>query len=461
MRLLYNLLFPVAFLAMAPYYFWRLWRRGNWVQGFAQRFGGFDKNIRQAVTNRDVIWIHAVSVGEANVCIELVRALEARLPNAKLVVSTTTTTGMAELRKKLPGHIGKIYYPIDRQKYVRWALSAVHPSAVILVETEIWPNFLWRAEEIRVPVFLVNARLSRKSLPRYRALRPFFRPLFATLTGVGAQTEEYARQFVQLGCRPEAVRVTGSVKFEAAKLDVAKTLDAAALLRQVGVPVDALVMLGGSTHDGEERMLVKQYLRLRQKFPKLFLVLVPRHFERAREIGRDLGRELKVYYRSEIEAGTSLPPGSIDALLVDTTGELMSFYREASVVFIGKSMTAQGGQNPIEPAALGKAVVFGPNMQNFADISKLFVEGGGAVQVQSPQELETTFQQILEDPVRRDALGAAAQRIVESNRGAVDRTLDMIIPHMADRGLYVAPRQPTQGTSGRALGVLGPQHTLA
>lgn len=457
MRLLYNLLFPLAFLAMAPYYFWRLWRRGNWVQGFAQRFGTFDKNIRQAVTNRDVIWIHAVSVGEANVCVELVRALEARLPNAKLVVSTTTTTGMAELRKRLPGHVGKIYYPIDRKKYVRWALSAMHPSAIILVETEIWPNFLWRAGELRVPVFLVNARLSRKSLPRYRALRSFFGPLFATLSGVGAQTEEYARQFIQLGCQPEAVRVTGSMKFEAAKLDATKSLDVAGLLRRVGVPSDALILLGGSTHQGEERMLAEQYLRLRRTFPNLFLVLVPRHFERSSDIGRDLKRHLKLYYRSEIEPGTAMAPGSIDALLVDTTGELMSFYREATVVFVGKSMMAQGGQNPIEPAALGKVVVFGPNMQNFADISRLLVDEGGALQVQSPAEMETVLADLLTNHDRRTALGDAARQVVEKNRGAVERTLDMIIPHMADRGLYVAPQQ---ASAARKPGVLGPQHTL-
>lgn len=462
MRFLYNILFPVAFALMAPYYFWRLWRRGNWAQGFAQRFGSFDRNIRQAVTNRDVIWIHAVSVGEANVCIELVKALESRLPNAKIVVSTTTTTGMAELRKKLPGNVGKIYYPIDRKKYVRWAFSAIHPSAVILVETEIWPNFLWRAAELRVPVFLVNARLSKRSQSRYRALSFFFRPLFSSIAGVGAQTDEYADGFVGLGCRKEVVRVTCSMKFDAARLNTARNFDAAGLLGQVGVPKDAIILVGGSTHEGEEEMLAQQYLRLRRKHPRLFLVLVPRHFERTRQLGRALGKRLKLFYRSEVLPETQLPPGSIDALLVDTTGELMSFYQQASVVFVGKSMASQGGQNPIEPAALGKAVVFGPHMQNFRDVTHLFADEEAAIQVRNAAHLESTLDELLANKERRLALGKAAWRVVDRNCGAVGRTLDMIVPQMAARGFYVAkPDSGQMPSSSQTDDILGAAQSMA
>ncbi len=451
MRLLYNFLFLVAFILSAPYYFWRLWRRGNWVQGFAQRFGGFDRNIRQSVTNRDVIWLHAVSVGEANVCIQLVRAIEERLPNAKIVVSTTTTTGMAELRKKLAGHIGKIYYPIDRPKYVRWAFGAIHPSAVILVETEIWPNFVWRAQELGVPLFLANARLSRKSYSRYRALRFFFRPLFASFSGVAPQTEEYAAKFRELGCRNEAVHVTGNMKFDAANVDASKGPDTAALLRQVGVPEDALILLGGSTHDGEEQILAEQFQRLRVRFPKLFLMLVPRHFERASDVARDLRDKVRFFRRSEITPHTQMAPGSIDCLLVDSTGELMSFYREATVVFVGKSLTAEGGQNPIEPAALAKPVVFGPNMQNFPDVVRVFLDAEAAVQVRDAAELEKTLGDLLADEALRQKLGKAAAAVVAQNRGAVGRTLEMILPHLVNRGLYVAPVKQGQTHSDRPL----------
>src|SRR5262249_48386745 len=151
-----------------PYYFWRMQRRGNWTDGFAQRFGKYDAKFKQSITNRHTLWLHAVSVGEVNLCTQLIRALEPRLPNVKIIVSTTTTTGMGELQKKLPTHIGKIYYPIDRKLYVMRAMSVIHPEAIVLVEAEIWPNFIWRAQSLNMPLFLVNARLSDKSFAGYK-----------------------------------------------------------------------------------------------------------------------------------------------------------------------------------------------------------------------------------------------------------------------------------------------------
>ena len=179
-------------------------RRGNWREGFGQRFGKYNTKLKQAMTNRHVLWIHAVSVGEVNLCTQLIRALEPRLPNVKIVVSTTTTTGMGELQKKLPTHVSKIYYPIDRRKYVARALATIHPEAVVLVEAEIWPNFIWRARNAASRVFLVNARLSERSYRGYRRFGFLFRPLFARFTGVGAQNESDAARLRSLGCRPEA-----------------------------------------------------------------------------------------------------------------------------------------------------------------------------------------------------------------------------------------------------------------
>ena len=186
MRTAYNILFLVLFVLSSPYYFWRLKRRGNWTRGFGQRFAQYDPSLKQALTNRHVVWLHAVSVGEVNLCTQLIRALEVRAPNAKLVVSCTTTTGMEELRKRLPTHVSKIYYPVDRRKYVRHALATINPQAVILIEAEIWPNFLWRADELDIPVFLANARLSDRSYPRYQKFGWLFRPLFRSFKGVGS-----------------------------------------------------------------------------------------------------------------------------------------------------------------------------------------------------------------------------------------------------------------------------------
>ena len=442
MRLLYNILFTIFFILAAPHYFFRMRRRGNWQSGFGQRFGRFDSKFKQAITNRQTLWMHAVSVGEVNLCTQLIRALEPRLPNVKIVVSTTTTTGMGELERKLPSHISRIYYPIDYRSFVSRALSIIRPKAIVLVEAEIWPNFIWGARKRGIPLFLVNARLSDRSFPRYRRLGFLFRPLFRALAGVGAQNETDAAKLRQLGCRPESIRVVGSMKYDAAKLDERRLVDVPAMLRQLGVPAEAQVLLGGSTHAGEEALLAKLFLRLRVRFPDLFLVLVPRHFERSREIGRELeGLGIKFIYRNEITPATRHEPNTIQCLLVNTTGELRYFYEHATVIFIGKSLTAQGGQNPIEPGALGKAMVFGPNMQNFADVVRSFLGRDGAVQVANEAELERAVAELLANEARRVQIGTNALAVVRENLGAIDRTVDMIVEHLDESELYVAPKK--------------------
>ena len=437
-RDLYNILFTVFFVLASPYYFWRMRRRGNWRKGFYERFGIYDTKLKQALTNRDRIWMHAVSVGEVNVCTQIIQGIEPRLPNLKIVVSTTTTTGMDELHRKLPTHISRIYYPIDRRSYVVRALSTVRPLAVVLVEGEIWPNFLWRARDMGIPVFLVNARLSQRSYHRYKRFSRLFRPLFGSLAGVGAQNEADAASLRELGCRPERIRVVGSLKYDAAKLDERRLVDVPAMLGQLGLAPGARILLGGSTHRGEEALLAEQFLRLRARVPDLFLVLVPRHFERCREVGRELeARGVKFVYRNGITAPTRFQPGEIDCLLVNTTGELRYFYEQATVVFVGKSLTAAGGQNPIEPGALGKAMVFGPNMQNFAEVVRSLLAQEGAIQVRDAAELEKVLGQLLADEDRRQRLGQNALKVVRENLGAIGRTVDMIVQHLEDGGLHV------------------------
>jgi len=380
MKRLYNLLFMVFFCLSAPYYFFKMLRRGQWRQGFGQRFARYNSKIKQALTNRHVLWIHAVSVGEVNICTQLIDEIERRLPNLKIVVSTTTSTGMAELHRKLPSHIQKVYYPIDRRGYVCRAILTLHPEAIVLVEAEIWPNFLWRAQELHIPVFLVNARLSPGSYRGYRRFGFLFRPLFASLAGVGCQNENDAQRLRELGCQPDVIRVVGNLKFDAAKLEERRVLDVRALLRQLGMPDNARLLVAGSTHAGEEQIIAELFLRLRQRFPDLHLILVPRHFERGKEVGRVLSSTgVKFAYRSELSVNSRYKPGDVDCLLVNTTGELKYFYEHASVIFVGKSLTAEGGQNPIEPGALARPVIFGPNMQNFEAVAKALVDAQGAL----------------------------------------------------------------------------------
>ena len=449
MRALYNLLFLIAFCLSAPFYFVKMWRRGNWRTGLGQRFGRYSSKLRQAVTNRHVVWIHAVSVGEVNIATQLIAAIEQRLPNMKIVVSTTTSTGMGQLQEKLPSHIEKVYYPIDRPYYVNRAIMAIHPEAIVLVEAEIWPNFLWRAQEIGIPVFLVNARLSEKSFRGYKRWGILFRPIFASLTGVGCQNETDAERLKELGCRPGAIRVVGNLKFDAAKLDERRLLDVRRLLGQIGAPPDARILVGGSTHAGEEGALAAVYLRLRKRFPDLFLVVVPRHFERGKEAGREISAQgVRFAYRKEITPQTQYKEGEVDCLLVNSTGELKHFYGQASVIFVGKSLTAEGGQNPIEPGALGKPMVFGPNMQNFEAIARAFVDRGAALQVQDADGLEAALAELLSDPRRAADMGQKALEVVHENQGSIDRTVDMMVDGLRETArVYVASRR-TEGAVG-------------
>ena len=305
-------------------------------------------------------------------------------------------------------------------------------------------HFIWRAQQLRIPLFLVNARLSERSYRGYKRFGFLFRPLFATFAGVGAQNESDAVRLRELGFRPEAIRVTGSMKFDAAHASDKRMLNVPTLLWQAGATVGAPVLVCGSTHDGEEELLGEIFLRLRQKFPDLFLVLVPRHAERTKDVIRDLSKcGVRHVLRSELNGDLNKrsTPADAHCLLVNTTGELKSFYEHATLVFVGKSLTAQGGQNPIEPGALGKAMVFGPNMQNFTDVTNAFLERDGAVQVTDAAVLEKTVDELLSNPDRREQLGRNAAAVVRENLGAIDRTLDMILTGINGSGVYVAPKK--------------------
>lgn len=457
MRTIYNLLFLVGFALASPIYFLRLWRRGNWREGFGERFGRYSSRLKQALTNRQVVWIHGVSVGESNLATLLVRALESELPHLKFVVSTTTTTGMGELRRKLPASAEKIYFPIDRRKWVRRAFAVLHPKAVILIEAELWPNFLWQARRRRVPVMLVNARISDRSFRRYRRGRLFFRRFFEGLAAVTTQSERDAQRMRALGCANDVVHAVGSLKFETvpvgadprgvdlpvatpaearARVVEARTLDVPRLLRQAGMPEGAKVLLAGSTHEGEEAVLAEIFRRLKSRHPDLYLVLVPRHFERSKSIGSQLDRRgVRHVYRSEVSFAAEPEPGSSECLVVNSTGELRFFYPHATVVFIGKSLVGRGGQNPIEPAETGRAIVFGPHMQNFPDIVPKFLEADAAVQVPDAETLEQAIDHLLSNPARRETLGRHARRIVESNRGALEQTVQVILAALEANGL--------------------------
>ena len=403
MRLLYNILFLVFFLVAAPFYFWKLIRRGNWAEGFAQRFGAYGK-LRQELRGERVLWLHAVSVGEANLAVQLVEVLRKEFGDWKYVARA-------------------IYYPIDWLPFVKSAFRALNPSAIVLVEAEIWPNLFWEANRTKVPLSLVNARLSEKSFEGYRRFGFLFRPLFKSLKAVGAHNAIDADRVARLGSARQIIHVVGNMKFDGASVLGKSELDASALLAQLKVPKDAQVLVAGSTFEGEEALLCELLPRWRDAYPSLFLVLVPRHFERAKAVMELFdSTRLKIARRSQLESAPENP----DVLLVDTTGELNAFYEVATLVFIGKSLTAQGGQNPIEPAALGKPIIFGPFMQNFREVVTSLLDAKGAVQVAYEVELIDKINGLLGNSEHCAALGSAAMSVVEANKGATQRTAQLV-----------------------------------
>jgi 3-deoxy-D-manno-octulosonic-acid transferase len=427
MRVAYNILFVLFFWLSAPWYFLKMWRRGNWRAGFGQRFARYGADLQAALGRRPVFWLHAVSVGEVGVCLQLLRALEQNLPAFQFVVSTTTSTGMGELRRRLPSHIQAIYYPADFPGVVRRALNTLRPRAIILVEAELWPNLLWQAQDRGIPLFLVNARLSERSFKGYGRFSVLFRPIFSRFRAVGCQQPGDAQRLIALGFPAAAVRAVGNMKFDAAQPDPRPGLDVPGLLRQIGVNTNAKLLVAGSTHAGEEAILAEMLPRLRRRFPDLFLILVPRHFERAKEAGQELAtRGIPFVYRSDVSSEKQLAPGQLECLLVNSTGELKFFYEQAALVFVGKSLTAEGGQNPIEPAALGKAMVFGPNMQNFKAVAAAFLAEQAAIQVPDAAGLEEAIAELLGDDRRRVEMGARALQVVRQNLGATARTVQLI-----------------------------------
>lgn len=424
MKLLYNILFLIFFIFTAPYYFWRLWRRGNWQRNFSQRFGHYSSAIGDTLKGKHIIWFHAVSVGEVNLCVQLILRFVQYFPEYHIIASTTTTTGMAELEKKLPISITKIYYPIDWIGSVKKALNAFHPEAIILIEAEIWPNFLWESSARNIPLYLFNARLSDRSFRRYLKAKFIFQNIFKNFTAIGVQDQNDKEHLLALGASPDSITITGNLKFDGASLVLDHRLDVPAMLDKLGIQRDAPILVAGSTHAGEEVLLAEMALRLKKQFPHFFLVLVPRHFERCKSIVPELkATGISFVLRSEIEKATMSKP---DCILVNSTGELRYFYGVATLAFIGKSITAKGGQNPIEPAALGKPVLFGPNMQNFTSIVRTFLKNKAVVQVGNIQELEQQIVLLLSNSKLCHSLGENARTTVIENQGGVERSVEIL-----------------------------------
>lgn len=421
MRLFYNLLFPLAFLALLPGYLLRMIRRGNFRRDFGQRFARYAPELRGRLAAGGWIWVHAVSVGELLIALKVINELHRRDPSRCFVVSSTTSTAHALALGRREDWWVPVYTPVDFPAVVRRAFDLARPSCLVLTESEMWPNFIWTAADRGIPVVLVNARVSPRSERRYRKFAAFLRPVVRHLAAVGLQEPEHAELWRKLGLSAPRLRVTGSVKFDPAG-PAAPARDFRPVLRACGVGDDDPVLLAGSTHEGEELILAEALRRLRPEFPRARLLIAPRHVERCAAVEAALqSTGFHVVRRSAAPEAAAA-----DVVLIDTTGELQDWYACASAVFIGKSLCGRGGQNPVEAILAGCPVLFGPHMENFASLAAHLLDDGGAREVRDADSLAAAVRDLWLAPKAAEAMRDAATTALDAHRGATARTADLV-----------------------------------
>jgi 3-deoxy-D-manno-octulosonic-acid transferase len=423
-RIIYNLLWPLGLLFFLPGYLLKMLRRGGYREKFGQRLGIYGAEIRPRLAKQRSTWLHAVSVGEVTVALKLAHALRALQPNLHCVLTTTTTTGFALANKSASPWVEVMYTPLDFWPIIRRAFAIIHPARILLIEAEVWPNLVAEAHARRIPIALVNARLSPRSENRFRLFRLLVAPTFRLLDLVCVQEAEDVDRWRGLGVEPNRIRHTGSIKYDPVSL--AERIDTGGIdVSDLDAFAERPVLFGGSTHRGEEEILAKAFLKLRQKFPLLCLFIAPRHVERLREIRAQLGA-LSLHVRLASKLAT-LGHAKPECVLLDTTGQLRNWYPIATVVFIGKSLMAHGGQNPVEPIIGGKPVIFGPHMENFATLAMSLVANNGAIEVNDAGDLERAAEKLLGDGETRRLLVQNARKVLAQHRGATARTAQLIV----------------------------------
>lgn len=367
------------------------------------------------------IWVHACSVGEVGTARAFIAALQQRIPGVPVLLTTSTASGHA-LARKNASDFAVSWCPFDSRGVVRPFITRLRPRALVLIETEVWPNLLREAHRSDVPVIVVNGRISEKHFRRYHRFRALFRPVFGLLSAAGVQDDVYRERIIALGAAPDRVSVTGNTKFDA----VVTEMDAhtrARVRREIGVPGDHMILLFGSTRPGDEALAAACWNELRKKYPRLHLVVAPRHIDRIDEAMKPFDEA--VLRRTETKSVEA--SASSRVFFVDTVGELVQFYAVADVAVVGGSFyPGVEGHNPLEPAALGVPTVFGPFMKNFAEPARALLDANGARQVERPEDLCALLDALLADPAERRRLGTLGRRTVLAGRGAIERNIDLI-----------------------------------
>jgi len=429
---IYNALLPLALLFMAPAALIKMRRRGGQWSDFGQRLGFWTAERRQAIATlpKDrLIWMHAVSVGEVGVARKLILELLRQSPDQGVVLTSTTPTGhrlAQELEQAKPGRVVALCSPLDLPFVARRVLKQLCPRQIVLVEAEVWPNMVARSTALGIPVSLVNARLSARSERGYRRFHSLISPIFAMLNHVLVQEPEDVQRWASLGVSVNRITMAGSIKYDpqGAEPNPAQVAKLSQLLRQIRL-LERPLLLAASTHPGEERAIAQIYQRLQIKHPDLGFLVVPRHYERGAEVMTELqALGLRPLLRSRVN---ELSAGPTDVLIVDSTGELRSWTEHATIVVMGKSFLAEGGQNPAEAVMVGKLVVYGPHMENFLPLVSLLAGARGALQVANLDELERTLDAMLGRASARNTIANAGREALQRHHGATAKTAGFLL----------------------------------
>jgi 3-deoxy-D-manno-octulosonic-acid transferase len=442
MYLAYSLLLSTGLLLLSPYFLFQALAHRKYVSGLRERLGFLPALANQS---QPVIWLHCVSVGETQAARPLVERIRRELPQHALVVSTVTLTGQKLARDLFRSQAARVFYfPFDWRWSVRRVLRVINPAAVLVMETELWPNFLRECKSRDIPVALVNGRISRKSFGRYLKVRFFLRRVLECLTIAVMQSERDAERIRALGMREDRVFSVGNLKFEAGGLADQK----ADVPNRFGLQVDRPLVLAASTHSPEEKIVIESFKKLRETQPEARLMIAPRHPERFNEVA-ELIRTSGLSWTRRTNAPTP-EDTSAAVILLDTIGELTSVYPHASVVFVGGSIVDRGGHNVLEPAAHGVAVVTGAHTHNFHAIVDLLLEAKAILQLgpledaQAVVGLAEAIRRLLVDADWRNELGSRAKQIVAANQGATEKTMKLIAPLFAAPAAKSSPSDSLQ-----------------
>jgi len=428
-RHLYNILLTLFLISSAPYFFLRGAVQKPFRKELVQRMGFFPN-----LSGERPLWIHAASVGEVFCSIPLIKRIKKDFPRSVMIMTTMTRTGHEAARTRVREADAVLFFPIDHPLTIRRAIAAIHPGLLLIAETELWPNLLRYCGEKGIPIALFNGRISRRSFRRYLFFKFFFKRCLEPISAFLMQTEEDRNRIIQIGASPEKTRVTGNLKFDqTVPPPTQEGLTQTA--KSLGLRGNERILVAGSTHAGEEEILLSLFKELRKIVPHLVLLLAPRHLERLAEVERLLERESvpwrkKTSLAMESNRSGGGKNGVPSVILLDTMGELMSLYRLGALVFIGGSLVPVGGHNPLEPLLFKKSVLFGPHMFNFLEVSQGLIEAGGAVQVAGSQDLFSQLKRLLLDQKAAEETGEKGFRFLQRHRGATERVFEEIRPFL-------------------------------